>query len=94
MNDPKPIASEEGRKLARRHPDIFTPGEAAEYLRMESERSLETAADKFGLVGFRVGKGLMYWREDLDQCAKRMFGRDGEWARVGNQPLKLYAGRR
>jgi hypothetical protein len=66
------------RRIARwrRHPDIFTPAEAAVYLGFESERSLETVREHFGLVGHRVGKGLLFHRADLDAVAVRMFGKD------------------
>jgi hypothetical protein len=64
-----------------KHPDIFTPEEAVEYLHLKDERELRTLREDFGLVGFPgVGKGFMYWREDLDRAALRWFGRDKEWA--------------
>jgi hypothetical protein len=64
----------------RRHPDIFTPEEAAAYLRLDSERQLENLRENYGLVGFPgVGKSFRYWRDDLDAAAKRMFGRDKAW---------------
>ena len=60
----------------RRHPDLFTAEEAADYLRLESVNSLRTIRDQFGLVGHTAGKGYVYWREDLDNAALRIVGRD------------------
>lgn len=61
----------------RKHPDLFTAEEAAEYLHLESPRGLETLRQNFGLVGYNgVNRSLLYWREDLDKCALRVVGRD------------------
>lgn len=63
----------------RRHPDLFTPAEAAAYLHLDSEKSLETLRKDYGLAGHAgVSKGFMYWREDLDNVALRIVGRDGQ----------------
>src|SRR4051812_15530435 len=61
-------------RLIRRNPDIFTPDEAVEYLRLESERSLEFIRKEYDLVGTRIGKGFLYHRRHLDACINRMFG--------------------
>jgi hypothetical protein len=60
----------------RVHADIFTPLEAANYLKFSTERSLETLRKHYNLVAHRVGKSYFYHREDLDACALRMFGKD------------------
>lgn len=75
---------------ALKHPDIFTPAEAVEYLHLDGPDQLETVRREYGLVGFRpVGKGFLYWREDLDKAAERMFGR------AKQEPAQLrLAGRR
>lgn len=63
----------------RRHPDIFTPEEAAEYLHLDSVRSLDTLRAEYGLIGHRgLGQGFLYSREDLDNA----------WlAYIGKRPL-------
>lgn len=71
VTDP-PAAS----KHPGRHPDVFTPPEAAAYLGFQSPRSLETIRENYGLTGYRVGKEYLYHREDLDACVLRMFGRE------------------
>lgn len=61
----------------RKHPDIFTAEEAAEYLHLDpegGERTLETLRDKYGLVGQQIGKRLMYHKKNLDACVARLFG--------------------
>lgn len=70
----------------RRHPDLFSTEEAVAYLHLDGPRGLETCREKFGLAGYQgPNKSLMYWREDLDACAKRIVGRD----KVTAQPGKL-----
>lgn len=60
----------------RHHPDLFNASQAVAYLHLESEASLRTLREDFGLVGYQgVGKGFMYWREDLDNVALRIVGR-------------------
>ena len=55
---------------------IFTRAEAAAYLGL-SIRSLITVERHFGLVGsIPAGKEKLYWKEDLDRAAEKMFGRD------------------
>jgi hypothetical protein len=70
-----------------RHPDIFTAEEALAYLHLPADqlRTLETLRDKYGLVGFTIGKRMMYHRRHLDECVERMFGLAG-----CRQPMKLY----
>jgi hypothetical protein len=61
----------------RKHPDLFTPEEAAEYLHLDPEtgkRTLETLREKHGLVGQQMGKGFMYHRRNLDEVVNRVFG--------------------
>lgn len=61
---------------ARKHPDLFTPEEAAEYLHLDGTRSLETLREKFGLIGYPgVNKAYLYYRDDLDACAMKLVGR-------------------
>lgn len=61
----------------RKHPDLFTPDEAAEYLHLDSVRGLDTLRKDFGLTGYAgVGKSYLYWREDLDNVALKIVGRD------------------
>lgn len=61
----------------RRHPLIFTRSEAAAYLGLKSTRSLRTVEKEFGLQGHRpAGKEKLYHREELDDAAKKMFGKD------------------
>ena len=70
----------------RRHPDLFTAEEAIVYLHLDGERALRTLRDDYGLVGHPgVGKGFMYWREDLDRAALRIVGRDREWKAVAHK---------
>jgi len=60
----------------RKHPDLFNAAEAAEYLHLPSERTLEIVRRDFGLRGISgVSKGFLYWRADLDDAALRMAGR-------------------
>lgn len=67
----------------RRHPDLFTAEEAAAYLRLASERSLETLREQWGLRPLPIGRGL-YHRRDLDQVVER--------ALTGQQSIKGMAG--
>lgn len=63
-------------EAGRRHPDLFTAEEAAAYLHLDSVEQLRNLRDNYGLQGYPgVGKGFMYWREDLDNCALRIVGR-------------------
>jgi hypothetical protein len=60
----------------RTHPDLFTPDEAAAYLRLKSVESLKTLKSKGLLVGYAGWTNYdLYHREDLDNCALRMAGR-------------------
>lgn len=77
----------------RRHPDIFTPDEAAAYLHLDSVRGLETLRREFGLVGHQgVNKAYIYHRDDLDRCALRMCGKDRAFATQGGA-LKISGSR-
>ena len=58
---------------ARRHPDLFTPEEAAAYLCVEVAQ-LPTLKKDFGLLGHSVGKATVYWRKDLDAAAFKIVG--------------------
>jgi hypothetical protein len=61
----------------RRHPNIFSSAEAAEYLHLDSERGLQTLRNNFGLIGYLgVNRSYVYWKDDLDACALKLFGRD------------------
>jgi hypothetical protein len=65
---------------SRRHPDLFTPEEAAAYLHLDSVRGLETLRRDYGLTGYEgVNKSYLYHREDLDSVAMRIVGRDPTW---------------
>jgi hypothetical protein len=66
----------------RRHPDLFTPKEAAHYLGLKSERTLDLLRRDRDLLGRIVGKGYLYHREDLDACALRIFGMTRRVART------------
>jgi hypothetical protein len=56
----------------RKHPDVFTAEEAVEYLHLDSEQTLRTLRDRFGLVGIPFfGKELRYLRKDLDALVAR-----------------------
>ena len=60
----------------RQHPDIFTAEEAAEYLRQETVRSLDTLKENFQLKCYQSGRARsLYHRSDLDAVALRMFGK-------------------
>lgn len=86
-------ATETGAGVPK-HPDLFTPEEAAVYLHLDSPRGLETLRSDFGLIAHRgVNKAFIYHREDLDLCAARICGKDREWASQQGHTLKI-AGRR
>jgi hypothetical protein len=72
----------------RRHPDVFTAEEAVAYLHLEGEGSLDWLVGKSFLRREKVGRVYLYHREDLDACARLMFGKEPELA-----PLRS-AGRR
>lgn len=55
----------------RRHPDLFTPDEAAAYLALESDRSLETIRKRWGLSPIAWGKEHVYHRADLDEAVEK-----------------------
>jgi hypothetical protein len=86
---PLTVADLQARWL--RHPDLFTPEEAAAYLHLDSVRGLETLRKDYGLVGHAgVNKSYLYHREDLDRCALRICGKDVAWHRQnGGGGLKL-----
>ena len=72
------------------HRDIFTPAQAAAYLGLSSEEALKALKSKGMLKGYSGwARYDLYHREDLDECARRMFGRDQ--AGKGQQ-LKLAGG--
>lgn len=79
----------------RKHPDLFTPEEAATYLHLDSERGLETLREKFGLIAHAgINRSFIYWREDLDRVALRIVGRDRTHERVDkNRPLRIAGAR-
>lgn len=80
--------------MATKHPDIFTPEEAAEYLHLDSVRGLDTLRRDYGLVGYSgVNKSFVYHRDDLDRCALRMCGKDQAWAVQRGGGLKIAGGR-
>lgn len=61
-----------------RHPDIYTKEEAVAYLCLSTPEALKKLKAEGLLKGFGGWtKEDLYWREDLDKCARRMFGRDG-----------------
>lgn len=72
----------------RHHPDLFSPDEAAAYLHLDSTATLDTFRQRGWLEGYRAGKGLLYWRADLDDCALRIVGAPVP-ARAGRKALKL-----
>ena len=68
-----------------RHPDLFTPEEAAAYLRLKSIEALKKLKAEKMLVGYDGWTAYtLYHREDLDRCALRMCGR-GHLAPTGPQ---------
>ena len=58
----------------RKHPDLFTPAEAAEYLHLESVNTLETLERDHKLQRCKAGKAVLYWRKDLDAVAYSIAG--------------------
>ncbi len=72
----------------RQHPDLFTPDEAAEYLRVTSAQ-LPTLERDFGLKGWTVGKVKVYWRKDLDATAYKMVGERPPVELLRKEGLKL-----
>lgn len=74
-----------------KHPDLFTADEAAAYLRLPSDRSLETVRDKYGLRPLPLGQGL-YHRADLDRVVQLATAADRD--RDGSGPRLRPAGRR
>lgn len=83
------VAQKDNVGRERMHPDIFTPEEAMEYLRLESLRTLDWLHDNFGLSHQNIGTVRRYHRQDLDECALRAFGK-AEQAK----PLRITGGRR
>ena len=55
----------------RRHPDLFTPDEAAAYLALKSPCALETIRKRYGLAPIAWGKKHVYHRADLDAAVER-----------------------
>lgn len=64
----------------RRHPDIFTAQQAADYLQCELS-TLDTYKRRDWLTGYQHGKGVVYSRRDLDEC----------WLRVIGEPVPMRA---
>lgn len=57
---------------ARQHPDLFTAEEAIAYLRLDSESTLQTLREKWGLRPLPIGnKSGLYHREHLDDVVRR-----------------------
>lgn len=85
---------QENANNPRRHPDIFNSEDAAVYLYLDCVATLDTIRRDFGLVGFKVGKVMMFHRKDLDAVTERMF-RVGPAAasREGTPKLKLSGSR-
>ncbi len=72
-----------------RHPDLFSADEAAAYLHLETPRQLDTLRTKFGLAAYPgVGKGFMYWRDDLNDVARRIAGR-APVSVTGKTPMRM-----
>ena len=65
-----------------RHPDIFNTEEAAQYLGLKSERSLESLREKWGLRPLPLGRGL-YHRDDLDAVVERARGGQANHGKAG-----------
>ncbi len=75
--------------MDRLHPDIFTAEQAATYLQCEVA-TLAQYRDQKMLVGYRHGKqGYCYWREDLDDCAMRVFGRTPPMRQPKLAPMRM-----
>lgn len=75
---------------ARQHPDLFTPDEAAFYLRLASVDALKKLRDEQLLAGYKgYAPYLLYHREDLDRCALRMCGRNPDQGRPVKMELKI-----
>lgn len=63
--------------MSEKHPDIFNPQEAAEYLHLDSPESLRTLRAKSILVGYEGwAKHMIYHRADLNLCALKMCGKE------------------
>jgi len=76
--------------MTETHPDIFTPEEAVVYLHLTNTRQLDRLREKGYLIGFDgIAAHLMYWREDLDRCAMRMFGRDPDKGKPKDVQLRF-----
>lgn len=56
-----------------RHPDIYTPAEAAAFLGVEVPQ-LEILEKDYGLVQHRVGRAKVYGRQNLEDTGLRMIG--------------------
>lgn len=80
------------RRCVEHHPDIFTPEEAMEYLRLDTTRTLDWLEKHFHLNSQVVGTAKRYHRGDLDECALRLFGRHEKPS--GAKELRIAGGRR
>lgn len=70
------------------HPDLYTPQEAADYLRLASVDALKKLRDDNLLKGYKgYAPYLLYHRDDLDRCALKMCGRDPDAGRPN--PVKM-----
>jgi hypothetical protein len=74
--------------MSRKHEDIFTADEARDYLHLENIATLDHLRREKMLTGYMVGKQMMYWREDLDDCAMKMMGRTPPTRQPALKPLK------
>ena len=83
-----------GQTESRRHPDVFTGDEAADYLHLANPATLTWLREQKLLTGHQVGREYMYHREDLDACTCRMFGKAvaGAGKANGRQALRLAGG--
>lgn len=60
----------------RRHPDVFSAAEALAYLHRDpvaDANLIETLRDKGVLIGTKIGRELMFHREELDAAVMLLF---------------------
>lgn len=74
--------------MGDKHPDLFSPREAARYLHLDSLETLNSLRRKGWLRGYQAGQRYMYYRIDLDDCALRIVGIEPP-ARQERKSLKL-----
>jgi hypothetical protein len=60
--------------MSEKMPLLFSKAEAASYLHLETEATLEWLESNFKLEPIKAGRQTLYWKKDLDAVAYKLAG--------------------